>query len=127
MHRCLVAVKVKDKSPTVLLKMIIRNKEINRRIFNFLFFRRVVNSVFIASMIILKNESEGEGRSQNCWTRIKGKMDRLSQLSGRKKDDEGSKIENNLFIIFSLERGKLLNFWIVFVILMNKRNELRFS
>lgn len=52
--KCLVAVKVKDRSPTVLFTRIREKILINNTILIFLFFKSVENSLFIAEIIFLK-------------------------------------------------------------------------
>lgn len=51
--KCLVDVKVKEKSPRVLLKRISKNRDEKIKILIFLFFNRVVNSLFILEIIFL--------------------------------------------------------------------------
>lgn len=51
--KCLVDVKVKENRPKVLLKKINKNKDEKSRIFTFLFFNRVANSLFILEIIFL--------------------------------------------------------------------------
>jgi hypothetical protein len=44
----------------------------------------------------------GEGVTQIGWVITTGKMHKLNQLRGMDRLEEGSKMENSLFIIFKL-------------------------
>lgn len=57
--KCLVAVKVKDKRPTVLFTRINEKILTNKIILIFLFLRRIANSLFIVETIFLKIIFEG--------------------------------------------------------------------
>lgn len=103
--KCLVAVKVKDKSPIVLLVRITMKSLVNKSILIFLFFSSVSNSLFMALMIFLMASLKGLERAQyDGMIRVRNKVI-LSQFIGIDSKATGSKIENRLFIIFSNENS----------------------
>lgn len=62
--RCLVAVKVKDSRPKVLLNKITINNLRKMIIFAFLFFKRMENSFFMALIVFLIRFLYGEDKTQ---------------------------------------------------------------
>lgn len=101
--RCLVAVKEKEIKPKVLLKIIKANNAIKIRIFIFEFFRRTENSEVIALNISFATILKGEAFIQKEGIIRMENINNLIQFIERLKDDEGSKIEKRLFIIFNYE------------------------
>lgn len=99
--RCLVAVKVKENSPKVLLNKISINKEMNKMILILLFFSKVENSLFIIKIIFLIIIFIGLFKIQNEGKNIKVNINILIQFMGIKRMAAGSKMENKLFIIFT--------------------------
>lgn len=63
-ERCLVAVKVNERSPKELLIIIRVNKAVNRRMFLFWDLRRIENSVVIAFKIIENSVLKGDESTQ---------------------------------------------------------------
>lgn len=99
--RCLVAVKVKENRPRVLLNKISINKEMNKIILILLFFSRVENSLFIIKVIFLIIVFIGLFKIQKEGRNIKVNINILIQFRGIKRMATGSKMENKLFIIFT--------------------------
>lgn len=99
--RCLVAVKVKENNPKVLLNKISINKEMNKMILILLFFSKVENSLFITNIIFLIIIFIGLFKIQNEGKNIKVNINILIQFMGIKIMAAGSKMENKLFIIFT--------------------------
>lgn len=93
--------KVNENKPNVLLKKISMNKDEKRRIFIFLFFSKVANSLFILEVILLIKILYGEFSAQKEGSIIIMKPNKLIQFNDRPNIDTGSKIENRLFIIFN--------------------------
>jgi hypothetical protein len=100
MVRCLVAVKVKENKPKVLLNKISINKEMNKMILILLFFSKVENSLFITKIIFLIIIFIGLFKIQNEGRNIRVNINILIQFIGIKRMVAGSKMENKLFIIF---------------------------
>lgn len=99
--RCLVAVKVNDANPTVLLNRIKINKDENIIIFIFLLFNNVENSLFIDIIIVFMVFLKGDDKTQKEGMKSTINISILIQFKDKLKIAVGSKIEKRLFIIFS--------------------------
>jgi anthranilate phosphoribosyltransferase len=98
--RCLVAVKEKETNPKVLLKIIKAKREMKIRMFSLEFLRSTENSRVIALNISFAIKLKGEAFIQNEGIRRIENIIKLIQFNDKLKDEEGSKIEKRLFIIF---------------------------
>lgn len=101
--RWLVAVKENEINPRVLLKIIKAKSAIKIRIFIFEVFRRTENSEVIALNTSFITILKGEAFIQKEGIRRIENIKSLIQFIERLKDDEGSKMEKRLFIIFNYE------------------------
>lgn len=101
--KCLVAVKVNDKRPIVLLSKSRKKRLTNKKILIFLFFSSVSNSLFIALITFLRSILKGLERAQYEGTIATLNKAILTQFIGAENKARGSKIENRLFIIFKSE------------------------
>jgi hypothetical protein len=103
--KCLVAVNEKEINPKVLLKIIKANRAIKIKMLSLEFFSSTENSRVIALKISLVIWLKGDTLTQKEGASKTVNIISLIQFKDKLNEEEGSKIEKRLFIIFRC--GKL--------------------